>query len=93
VSCPPIAFYSLDKIEQQLEMATLSFLEGETEVLEDKKEIHITQLFKWFHGDFGGNAGIRKILNEKLNIKTKGFSLKYRPYSWDEELDNYSENT
>ncbi len=92
-SCPPIAFYSSDKIEQQLELATLSFLETETAVLNDKKEIHISTLFKWFLGDFGGRKGTRKILAEKLEIETNGYALIYKPYSWEEALDNYSEDT
>jgi len=90
VSCPPIAFYSLEKIEAQLQMATLSFLEGETDILEEKKEIHVTQLFKWFLADFGGKSGIRKILKEHLKFDSKGYSLVFKPYSWEEELDNYS---
>lgn len=90
-SCPPIAFYSSNKIEAQLENATLSFLESETQIDEIKKEIHISKLFKWYHGDFGGNRGIRKILGQKLNLDTKGFKLKYNNYSWAEQLGNYSE--
>lgn len=89
-SCPPIAFYTANGVEAQLEMATLSFLDGETTVVEDKKEIHISRLFQWFNGDFGGSRGIRKILKEKLNLETKGYQLVYTTYSWEEELDNYA---
>ncbi len=88
-SCPPIAFYSLDRLEQQLEMATLSFLEGETGIFPDKKEIHITRLFQWYNGDFGGQKGIRNILSKKLNIKAQGMKLVYNDYDWDEDLDNF----
>ncbi len=91
-SCPPIAFYSLEKIEAQLQMATLSFLEGETDILEEKKEIHVTQLFKWFLADFGGKSGIREILNEHLRIESKGYELIFKPYSWEEDLENYSDD-
>ncbi len=90
-SCPPIAFYSSEKLETQLEIATLSFLEGETDIKEAEKEIHVTQLFKWFLGDFGGKGGIRSILEQYLKIKTNGYRLVYKPYSWEEELDNYAE--
>ncbi|MFK7774286.1 MAG: DUF547 domain-containing protein [Saprospiraceae bacterium] len=91
-SCPPIAFYSLEKIDAQLQLATDSFLEGETDVLEEKKEIHITQLFKWFLADFGGKSGIRKILKEHLEIDSEGYNLVFKPYSWEEELANYSDD-
>lgn len=90
-SCPPIAFYSEAKIEEQLEMATMSFLESETTAFPEKKEVHISTLFKWFLGDFGGTKGIRNILKEKLNIDSRGYRLVFTPYSWDEQLDNYSE--
>ncbi|MFT4666324.1 MAG: hypothetical protein ACI8YQ_000116 [Polaribacter sp.] len=89
-SCPPIAFYNVDRIEQQLEMATLSFLEGETDIFSDKKEIHVSRLFQWFAGDFGGKSGTRQILQEKLKLETKGQKIIYKEYSWEEELDNYA---
>jgi len=92
-SCPPIAFYTFDKIEQQLEMATISFLEGETTVKEEQKEIHISRLFQWFLGDFGGKSGIRKILKDKLKIDKPTYKLVFTEYSWDEALDNYTELT
>lgn len=90
-SCPPIAFYTPEKIEEQLEMATQSFLEPDTQIDSDKKEIHISQLFKWFLGDFGGKSGIRKILEKQLGIDTSRYQLIYKPYSWEEKLDNYAE--
>lgn len=92
ISCPPIAFYSLEKIEEQLQLATISFLEGETDILTEKKEVHVTQLFKWFWADFGGKSGIRKILKEYLNFNSKGYQIIFKPYSWEEDLDNYAEN-
>lgn len=90
VSCPPIAFYTSERIEQQLEMATGSFLEGETDIFEDKKEVHVTRLFQWFLGDFGGKSGIRKILKAQLDFDSVGFKIVFKEYSWEEELDNYA---
>ncbi len=89
-SCPPIAFYTPNKIEHQLELATLSFLESETEVDNTQKEIQISKLFKWYQGDFGGKRGIRKIIQDKFKIDAKGYSWKYKDYSWEEQLSNYS---
>ena len=92
-SCPPIAFYVHEKIDEQLETATLSFLETETQVKPEKKEIHTTTLFKWYLGDFGGTKGIRSILKNKLGIDSSGYKLVFAPYLWEEQLDNYSETT
>ncbi len=89
-SCPPIAFYSPDKIDAQLEMATLSFLESETDIETDKKKVHVSKLLLWYRGDFGGAAGIRKMLTEKLQTDLSSFQLKYKEYSWDEHLDNFA---
>lgn len=91
-SCPPIAFYSVEGLEDQLELATLSFLEGDTEIKESKKEVHITTLMKWFLKDFGGRNGIRKILKKYIKKNFTSYKLVFKPYSWEEELDNYDEN-
>ncbi len=92
-SCPPISFYTCSNIKQQLETATLSFLDAETDYLEDKKEVHVSRIFLWFLYDFGGKNGIRKILKEKLNLNTSGFKLIFKEYSWEEQLDKYEEGS
>ncbi|AWV97583.1 DUF547 domain-containing protein [Arcticibacterium luteifluviistationis] len=88
-SCPPIAFYKTDSLEQQLDMATLSLLEGETEVFYDRMEIHTTSLMSWYRGDFNGEKGVKAILEEKLEIPTKGFKMIYKPYSWEDDLHDF----
>ena len=88
-SCPPIAFYSVDKIDEQLEQSTLSFLESETKIDSDKHQIHVTKLFLWFLADFGGMKGVRNILEDKIKISTKGNKIVFQPYSWDEDLGNF----
>jgi len=45
-SCPPIAFYNDIRIDSQLEMATLSFLESETKIDHSSRTIHLSQLFQ-----------------------------------------------
>jgi len=90
-SCPPIAFYSVDRINEQLDTATLAFLEIDTEIDTENKKIYVTSLFKWFLKDFGGLNGIRIILNKQLNVNTKGYKIKFKVYSWEEQLHNFSE--
>jgi len=89
-SCPPIAFYTPAELHTQLDLATLSFLHGHTEVVEETRQIRITSLFKWFLGDFGGPAGVRRILEERLDLHTEGYELVYEAYSWDEDLANFA---
>jgi len=88
-SCPPIAFYKKENINQQLSMAESSFLDSETFVDHKKKEIHTSKLLKWYLGDFGGKKGIRKLIDRVLNEKVKGYRICFSSYSWEEQLDNY----
>ena len=53
VSCPPIAVYSADELNEQLETATQGFLEGNTAV--NDSTISVSMLFKWYQEDFGGS--------------------------------------
>ena len=90
-SCPPIAFYQADRINDQLKMATLSFLESETEVDNENKILSVTALFSWFSADFGGKDGVRNILGAIFDQDFSGFKVQFQTYSWDEDLDNYKE--
>jgi hypothetical protein len=87
--CPPISFYTYEQLNRQLEIATKSFLLSDTEVDEVKKEVHVTKLMDWFKGDFGGTEGIREILYQYLKISAQEYTLKYKPYNWNELLKNF----
>jgi len=57
-SCPPIRVYTEDRLDSQLEMATVSFLSQEVTILTKepgKYEIVMTKLFLWYGGDFGAD--------------------------------------
>ncbi|MCB0638708.1 MAG: DUF547 domain-containing protein [Lewinella sp.] len=84
--CPPIAFYRPDRLEQELDLATQSFLESETIVDADTRTIHLTRLARWYLGDFGGFRGLRHILHHQLGLGTRGYRLRFREYDWTEEL-------
>lgn len=90
VSCPPIAFYNAEKLEHQLELASLSFLESETEVFPGQREIHVSRLMWWYLGDFGGFRGIRKILRNQLDINTRGQKIVFKQYDWTTQLHHFS---
>ena len=86
-SCPPIAFYQLDTINSQLDIATQSFLESESEF--DTDSVYISSLFKWYLGDFKGYNGIRNIFKHQLNKDISNAKIIFKPYNWDEDLDNF----
>lgn len=89
-SCPPIAFYSKKTIHNQLDVATRSFLESETLFFDAKKEIHTTKLFKWFFKDFGGYKGIKEIFKTQLNKDINTYTIRFKPYSWEDDLYNFT---
>lgn len=90
-SCPPIAFYSYDNIDKLLDLATKYFLNSETEFDDAKKEVRVTKIMDWFIGDFDGKKGIRKIIKDVLQKDVNGYSIKFKPYNWDEALYNFGE--
>lgn len=89
-SCPPIAFYNNATINNQLNIATKSYLQSEVKYDTANNAVKIPKLFSWFKGDFGGKKGIYNILykNELIPVNTKP-ALKYLPYDWTLYLNNY----
>lgn len=92
-SCPPIAFYSADKLDEQLNLASMSFIQNETRIDEKIKRIYVSRLFLWFLNDFGGRSGIKKIMSRHFSRNFKGYKLSYNKYSWEEVLNNYDEKS
>lgn len=89
VSCPPILFYSYDKIESQLDQATRSFLLSETVIDDDKKEVRVSKILDWFRGDFGGKEGIRNIIGGIFEKSIWNYSIKFTAYDWSAKLNNF----
>lgn len=88
-SCPPIAFYNAEKIDAQLDMASQSFLESESDIDDELKIVSTTALFKWFYADFGGKSGIRRVFAEQLKRDISNYRIKYKAYSWEDDLANF----
>lgn len=94
-SCPPIATYNADKIDKQLDVATKSFLGGPDLFIDvKKKEIHMSEILKWYSIDFGRNKheviqwvhdhldeGEKK--SQLAELLAGKFKLHHIPYNWD----------
>jgi thiol-disulfide isomerase/thioredoxin len=89
-SCPPIAFYAPEQLEQQLELAAKSYLTSEVELKESENTVYLPAIMGWFRGDFGGKKGMRELLRKQgytnLNASTK---IRFKDYDWNIYLDNY----
>lgn len=89
-SCPPIAFYTLEKIDKQLNDAMHSFIVSETAIDMNNKTIATSKLLHWYRGDFGGTSGIKKVLQHVLELQFNTYKLSFNEYSWETHLENYS---
>jgi len=58
-SCPPINFYTPERIVAQLDVAASGFVNGaEVDVLPGRNLIRLSPIFKWYRPDFGGHEGV-----------------------------------
>ena len=89
-SCPPIAFYKPENINQQLELATKAYLRGETEYDETTNTVKLPTLMSWFRRDFGGKKKMIELLKQLSIIPAdKNPKIKFKEYDWTLYLQNY----
>jgi len=92
-SCPPIGFYTSDRIDEQLDVATASFVNSpELEIVPSENLLRISQIFRWYRRDFGGTqrAVIEFLLRHLDPGEKKDFiqdhkesvRILYRDYDW-----------
>ena len=89
-SCPPIAFYKPETINQQLELATKAYLRGEAEYDETTNTVKLPTLMSWFRRDFGGKKKMIELLKPLSVIPAdKNPKIKFKDYDWTLYLQNY----
>nr|WP_315166387.1 DUF547 domain-containing protein [uncultured Flavobacterium sp.] len=89
-SCPPIAFYTSEKLDKQLNDAMYSFIVSETAIDMNNRTITTSKLLHWYRGDFGGKPGIKKIMQHVLELQFNNYKLSFNKYSWETHLENYA---
>ncbi|MFC4436558.1 MULTISPECIES: DUF547 domain-containing protein [Natrialbaceae] len=62
--CPPVAVYSADDVDEELDIAIRWYLEETVSYDADDDTATIPRLFRRYRGDFGGKRGIREFLRE-----------------------------
>lgn len=91
-SCPPINFYTSERIDEQLDVAAAGFINGpEVEILPRENLLRLSPIFKWYRPDFGGHDGVIDILIRYLDHgEAKGFlilrglavDVEWKDYDW-----------
>ena len=90
ISCPPIFFYNYEIIDNQLNIATNSFIHLETSIEVKSLAIHTTKLFLWYRRDFGTIKKIKQIIGTVFNQDLSNYKLKFKPYNWEKQLNNFN---
>ncbi len=89
-SCPPFAALDSQWIDEQLDAASRSFVNGGAVALgEHGSSLRLCRIFRWYRRDFGGEHGVRDFLLRYLNpgtprdlLKAGGSRIGYQPYDW-----------
>ena len=89
-SCPPIAFYKSENINQQLDIATKAYLSSEVEYDETINKIMLPAIMSWFRRDFGGKKRMITLLQQLSIVPTnREPEIKFKSYDWTLYLQNY----
>lgn len=82
-SCPAIAYYESEHIEDQLNLAERFFVQNNSRYDQVKNELTISELFKWFESDFGGRTGVLLIMEKhEILVNNNPPKIKYDQYDW-----------
>lgn len=91
LSCPPIRVYSPDHIDAQLDLAARSFVAGDVRIDPTAGVIHLSAIFRWYAGDFGGRPGVLAFVASHLPDQSlaqwlarhgQHGRLSYHEYDW-----------
>ncbi len=91
-SCPPIAIYSCENLENELNMAMRYYLEDTTLIEKDFHQLKVPRLFLWYFADFGGFEGIRNLYKRAGLIGLQASpKIGFLNYDWSLNIDNFTE--
>jgi hypothetical protein len=89
-ACPPIAAYEADAIDDQLRLATESYLHQEVAYDAAAGEVRVPRLFLWYAGDFGGRSGTVAFCREHGVLPAGADpSVRYQSYDWSRSLGEF----
>ena len=91
-SCPIITVYHAPDIEEELEMAASSFINGGGVIISPEAgKVSLSRIFKWYQVDFGGRSGVIEFILQYLGegpeedflLENMGKArIEYQEYDW-----------
>lgn len=89
-ACPPIAFYSPEKIDEQLNLAEEIFVQSASKFDLETGVLETSKILDWYADDFGGETGIIELMRKHGVVADQTVSkITYTPYDWTLDLNNY----
>ena len=91
-SCPPISFYTPDRIDRQLDLAARNFVNNDLLVFPSQLKVSLSKIFHWYQADFGSKEDLLLFLADNLANQDLGnwirenqdrIQIQYQPYNWD----------
>jgi hypothetical protein len=97
VSCPPVAFYTPQALDQQLDLAAQNTINSGNDIFDvERNEAQLSRIFLWYAGDFGGaplGLGNQEpvlafiagyLVNKEMatQITSQGVKVRYNVYDW-----------
>lgn len=91
-SCPYIAVFDPERVEEQLDIISKQYLEKTTVYDAEKDKVKVNALMSWFRADFGGKDGAVEMLKKyKIIPQDADPSVSFLEYDWTLELGNYTD--
>jgi hypothetical protein len=84
-SCPKLANYAFtaDKLDEQLDQAARSFINGSDKNQISKDEAKLSKIFSWYGGDFKKNSSLIEFINQYSDVKINAKAdIDYLDYDW-----------
>jgi len=90
-SCPPVAFYEASKLNDQLDLAALSYVASDVEVDDAMRVVRLPITFRYYQSDFGRIQGVRIFLLKYAQAEHRaaleaafaaGYAFDYHRYDW-----------
>jgi hypothetical protein len=89
--CPPIQSYAPQRLDAQLDLAARNFVNATVEIAPESDEVRLSQILRWYEGDFGSRDEMIDFLivhlpddarRDYLSANRGAYRLVYTPYDW-----------
>ncbi|MFC4356639.1 DUF547 domain-containing protein [Halobium salinum] len=93
-SCPPVASYDADAVDNQLDLAAGGYLDATVEYDDEADVARVPRLLLWYRGDFGGRSGVIDFLREYDAIPVDASpTLRYLGWDWSLSRGGFEERS